>query len=586
MKCNTKEILRELSKEFYKIKRRVHRVLEPSKQYLKWVLNRELAASEETFDAGELVFAATSYGAINNWRLDDKLNRACEKLINSLPDNGRLPTNRPFHANESGYRSVPIGCEMSRALANLLQKTGYDFDAEFVSKMIGVFDENLIELTESTAEAKLIAWNFKGAPHPDKPSVWATAISVIALDRIVRMLSARINEIVLKHFDVTKPERPHTKLTLHDLIYSDYGLVKWYFEDESKLTALNLQKSRSHIMRATLPKNYQGDTKNFSAIFYGPPGTGKTTLAESLALSSKVPLIKLSPSDLILQGQELIEGRGRDVFEALSMLTQCVIIFDEFEPVLKNRKKNEISISDLKEGDPGYDTAQMSAALQKISQKEYPQFRFVLGGMLPKFGKLHDAAEKQSIVYCLGTNYFNDIDDAAKRKGRFDKKFPVYKPDVLSRAGILLYRLSQTGNFDQISDASNINQVCLRSMKVIAETFDEPADQISKFFEVKKGSDGQKIAAGVLPYVLGLEDDLPEELTKKTPAEKIKALDVEINQVVADVEEKEKEQRKWLHNYEKGFVKAIAEIDNEIDEQTEREEVVELLKKYLKYKKH
>ncbi len=85
--------------------------------------------------------------------------------------------------------------------------------------------------------------------------------------------------------------------------------------------------------------------------------------------------------------------------------------------------------------------------------------------MLPKFGKLHDAAEKQSFVYCLGTNNFNDIDEAAKRRGRFDKKFPVYKPDVLSRAGILFYRLSQTVEFAQISDDSNFNQILRRTIK-------------------------------------------------------------------------------------------------------------------------
>jgi hypothetical protein len=66
---NIGKVLDAMAKKFYTITRRVDHVLEPSKQYLKWVLNRELAAPPATFDAGELVFAATSYGAINNWRL-------------------------------------------------------------------------------------------------------------------------------------------------------------------------------------------------------------------------------------------------------------------------------------------------------------------------------------------------------------------------------------------------------------------------------------------------------------------------------------------------------------------------------------
>ncbi len=494
-KHSTKNLLKELSDEFYKIKRRVHRVLEPSKQYLKWVLNRELAAPKETFDAGELVFAATSYGAINDWQLDDKLSRACELLIEILPDNGRLPTKRPFHANLSGYRLIPIGCEMIRALANLLQKTKYGFDEKFVSKMLGLFDENSIELNESSADRKLIGWNFEGAPEPDKPSIWVTATSVIALDRITRMLNARINEIVLKHFDVTTCERPHTKMKLHNLIYSDYGLSQW-FDDGKRIddfTALNLQKMRAHIMRANLPKAfYKKGEKNFSAIFYGPPGTGKTTLAESLALSSNVSLLKLSPSDLILQGQELIEGRAHDVFEALAMLTQCVIIFDEFEPVLKNRKKDDILLSDRDKTNwespinrIDYDTMRMSEAIQRISQRDDPKFRFVLSGMLPKFGKLHDAAENQSFVYYLGTNIFNDIDEAAKRPGRFDKYFPVYKPDPLSRAGLLLYRLSK---MDRFSPKTHTKQM-QRFIEFIAITAHHDASLLNKLFNTKEDTD-------------------------------------------------------------------------------------------------
>lgn len=566
---DTATILKELSKEFYKITRRVSRVLGPSKQYLKWVINRELAASDAAFDAGELVFAATSYGAINNWRLDERLTRACEKLICSLPDNGRLPTKRPFHANSHGYRMVPIGSEMTRALANLLQKTGYDFDAKIVDRMLKIFEENSIELIQSTAETKFIAWNFKDAPDPDKPSAWVTAISVLALDRIVRMLNTRINEIVLKHFDVIKPERPHT-VKLHNLIYSDYGLVQWHFKDDehskgkSKLTAISLQKMRAHIMRATLPKMYQGEKKNFSAIFYGPPGTGKTTLAESLALSAGVPFVKLSPSDLIVQGQELLEGRARDVFEALSMLTQCVIIFDEFEPVLKSRKKEKPLTSGAKKG-TAYDTMQISAALQKISQQDDPKFRFVLGGMLPKLGKLHDVAEKQSLIYCLGTNVLNDIDEAAKRPGRFDKQFAVYKPDLLSRAGVLFFRLSKAHAISNYELKNDKLQIC-RFSQIVALTANQNAEQISRSsFVVKKDSNGELITSEYLKYVFSGPPGGTSKISKILSSEesiKTEALK-QINKVESDLsdsanaESKEIEEHHYIINSEKKFFEDV-----------------------------
>lgn len=231
------------------------------------------------------------------------------------------------------------------------------------------------------------------------------------------MLNARINSIVLKHFEVIVPEKPHTSLTLNDLVYPDHGLSKFTLQPS---IALRLEQMRAHVMRVSPPQVYKNErgTKEsvFSAIFYGPPGTGKTTLMEALALSSLVPLIRLSPSDLVVQGPAAIEGRARAVFEALSMLTQVVIILDEFEDVVGERKRRA------------------RARDEKI-------FEFLRMAMLPKLVKLNDSAKKQSFAYCLATNYFKDIDPAAKRKGRFDVHIPVYHPDPISRAGLLLYRL-------------------------------------------------------------------------------------------------------------------------------------------------
>jgi hypothetical protein len=539
------ETLKKLAEEFYRITRSVYHVLHPSKQYLRWVLDRELAAPREMFDAGELVFAATSYGAIQKWRLDNRLTRACEMLVESLPDNGRLPTKRPFHADRRGYRVIPIGCEMTRALATLMQKTAHHFDAKFVGKMLGVFEGQLIELHESTADKTLIGWNFEGAPDPDKPAVWVTAVSVLALDRIVRMLNTRINEIVLAHFDVTQPDRPHRELRLRDLIYADYALVRPDFhEDEEKFVAIHLQKARAHVMRATLPKRYRSENKNFSTIYYGPPNTGKTTFAQSLAFSAEVPLLRLSPGDLILQGQELIEGRAHDVFEALSMVTQCVIIFDEFEPVLKSRRSERKSSPKQ--------MVRIGNLLEKISEKDDPKFKFVLGGMLPKLIKLHDSAEQQTFAYCLGTNYFSKIDLAAKRRGRFDKSLPVYKPDSLSRAGALLCRLGEAkkskANGSIIGDVDELR----RFFEVIARTVGEPADRISKLFGSEKSDGGEDRPAGTLRYILKDEGEPPSEL--KELGRNLETLKKEIRAGELEKGKDEQKQCEWIVDYETSIV--------------------------------
>jgi hypothetical protein len=416
------KILEELEKQFSRMADDIHRVLEPSRRYIRTVLHREVASTAfGRFDAGELVFAAASYGAITDWKSSELLSRACDLLVDALPENGRLPTTRPFHSTLKGHRMLPIGCEMTRSLAQLLQRNAYEFEPKLVRRMLNIFEEKMIHLEPlgQNARIKRVGWNFDGSPHPNRPCVWVTAVSVLAIDRIVRMLNERINSIVFKYFEVIRPEKPHSLLTLNDLIYSDFGFSEYYHPSQRSI-GLRLEQMRGHVMRVTLPdiyKDQKGQKERvFSAIFYGPPGTGKTTLVEALALSSNVPLIRLSPSDLVVQGPAAIEGRARYVFEALSMLTQVVIILDEFEEVIGKR------------------TPTGAENREKI-------FDFLRTGMLPKLIKLNDAARKQSFVYCLATNYLERIEPAAMRHGRFDFKLPVYDPDALSRAGTLLYRL-------------------------------------------------------------------------------------------------------------------------------------------------
>ena len=492
--------------QFEDISRSIHRILEPAKQYVRNVVNRELANAETgRFDAGELAFAAASYGATTDWKQNERLERACALLIRSLPDSGSLPTKRPFHSTPRGYRLLPIGCEMTRSFAQLLQKTNYEFEPQMVRKMLNIFEDKEISLSVSTQDKKRFGWNFEGAPSPGRACVWVTAVAVLALDRIVRMLNERVNTIVLKHFEVITPEKPHTEMTLNHLIYSDYGFTE-YFSREPSL-AIRLEQMRAHVIRATLPEWYRPDShrygrvksnqKVFSVILYGPPGTGKTTLVESLAFSSHVPLVRLSPSDLTVHGQELIEGRARAVFEALSMLTQAVIILDEFEPVLDSRNP---------EG--------------KGEDSSDPVFNFLLTGMLPKLAKLNEAAGKQSLVYCLATNFMERIDKAARRIGRFDFKIPVYHPDPLSRAGTFLYRLNR---YATSCGGENIN---LRKdelskkklLEVVSDTAYLPAGELAKhYFKTDKDSPWFEyyLKEGAEKYPVGDKDKLtiPEGLS-------------------------------------------------------------------------
>ena len=432
---NLSDTLKHRIEQYHRIRSNIHRVIDPAKQYIQSVLHRELAQASNPakFDAGELLFAATSFGATSDWK-DEQLDEARRLLIQALPNDGRMRTIRPVHSTSKGLRLIPISVEMTRSLAHLLQKDeGPDLDPKIVTRMLNIFEETI----PIRDKADQIGWNFQSAPERNKPNVWVTSIAVLALDRIVRMLNERINVAIFKRF---REERPR-ELGLRSLIYPDYELQLYfkpsnnsdYHETPHRFDGVSvgvrLQQMRAHLSRAILPKPYShrsADKKNqriYSAIFYGPPGTGKTTMAEALACTTELPLVRLSPGDLMVHGTDVVESRARVIFESLSMLSQTVIVLDEFEPVVRRRDSGSDSGNDPKRNpDP-------------------PEFRFLVTGMLPKLRALNKAAKEQSLVYCLGTNYLNEIDAAAKRAERFDLHIPIYHPDPISRCQQFLYQM-------------------------------------------------------------------------------------------------------------------------------------------------
>ena len=320
---------------------------------------------------------------------------------------------------------------------------------------------------------------------------------------------------------------------------TDYGLSEYYQSPQPSL-ALSVEQMRAHVMRVTLPEMYRDQRgrkeKVFSAIFYGPPGTGKTTLVEALALSSHVPLIRISPSDLVVQGPAAIEGRARAVFEALSMLTQVVIILDEFEDVVGQR---------VKDSDGDHDG--------KI-------FQLLRTGMLPKLIKLNDSARRQSFVYCLATNYLKKIEPAAKRRGRFDLHLPVYDPDPISRAGTLLYRLYRVARrleHDRVLVresallAARFLQIVKMTGNIRASSFSDDYLRLPNWVydHTRIRPEAYENEIPLFWYILTGEKKGYDEKTKLLDEERNKTLN-EHNTFIKEASPEEQEESKWLREYE------------------------------------
>jgi ATPase family associated with various cellular activities (AAA) len=380
------------------------RGLHPTKVYLETALTAELAGGPDRTavppDAAQASFAAAGLGEIArasaSYDRDDLRSQATAQLaLSQLSERGALPARTPFDVMDFGYRLPPQGAEAIRAVCDMLRFSAADCDPETARKLVRYFLE-----TRADRPIKDAGWHSDAEPSKEKGEVWVTALAFFALLDLRRMLDTEINRRVLRYF--TKREPRELNVGLGQLFLPDTALAKKY---SGNAIGAQLHSMYAHVQGAS-------SGGGFSVVLYGPPGTGKTTLAEAVAKSSGSVLVEITPSDILIGGREQIERQTRVVFSALAMLTQSVILFDEFDSILHRR-----------------DDAQ--------GQQITSEFQFLTPGLLPKLKRLHDRAEKQRVAYALATNYVGQIDDAAIRSGRFDRSLGIFPPDLLSRVGRL-----------------------------------------------------------------------------------------------------------------------------------------------------
>ena len=145
------------------------------------------------------------------------------------------------------------------------------------------------------------------------------------------------------------------------------------------------------------------------ALLVGPPGTGKTLLARAVAGEAKVPFFSLTGSAFV----ELFVGMGasrvRDLFKQAEQKAPCIVFIDEIDAIGKSR--------DGIQGLGGNDEREQTLN-QLLSEMD---------GFDPSKG----------VVILAATNRPDVLDKALLRPGRFDRRIPVERPDLVGRVAVL-----------------------------------------------------------------------------------------------------------------------------------------------------
>ncbi|SDA69468.1 ATPase family associated with various cellular activities (AAA) [Mesorhizobium qingshengii] len=184
------------------------------------------------------------------------------------------------------------------------------------------------------------------------------------------------------------------------------------------------------IKEADAPKFYQEIGQKFvqprlegsksglwSMLLYGPPGTGKTTTAKNVANALSLPLIRVTVSDFLADGNFRMERRAKLLFEVLRRQLMSVVLFDELDQLVLDRDSEMFRTADS-------------------------VFQLLTPGMLTKIADLHDS---KSVIFILATNYEDRIDSAIKRSGRVDVLYLCLQPDLARRKEVIAQTLKAFG---------------------------------------------------------------------------------------------------------------------------------------------
>ncbi|MEQ8497735.1 MAG: ATP-dependent zinc metalloprotease FtsH, partial [Gammaproteobacteria bacterium] len=158
-------------------------------------------------------------------------------------------------------------------------------------------------------------------------------------------------------------------------------------------------------------------------LLVGPPGTGKTLFARAVAGEAGVPFFNISGSEFIEMFVGVGAARVREMFDQARQKAPCIIFIDELDAIGRARSAGPVM--------GGHDEREQT-----------------LNQLLTEMDGFDSST---GVVVMAATNRPEILDQALLRAGRFDRRIPIDKPDVVAREGILrLYaeRMPLTADVD------------------------------------------------------------------------------------------------------------------------------------------
>ncbi|MFO8132825.1 MAG: CDC48 family AAA ATPase [Thermoplasmatota archaeon] len=140
-------------------------------------------------------------------------------------------------------------------------------------------------------------------------------------------------------------------------------------------------------------------------LLHGPPGTGKTLIAKAVASETNANFYTLSGPEIMSKYYGQSEENLRQIFNEASENAPAIVFIDEIDSIAPKRGE----------------------ARGDVERRVVAQLLALMDGL----------KERGKVVVIGATNRINDLDEALRRPGRFDREIEIGIPDRDGRREIL-----------------------------------------------------------------------------------------------------------------------------------------------------
>jgi len=274
-----------------------------------------------------------------------------------------------------------------------------------------------IELPDMSSRKDFIEEWYKNLPEAKQDTKFENININIIANMTAGLQLINIEDILLR----AKEERYiNARMILNEkkeIIQKEFGEVIEIFDTEglslSKFAGQEEIKKYFKEVVIDAIKNNNLDIVPKGVMLMGPPGTGKTFFAKCLAADSGISFVEFKISKIL----------GKYVGESEKAMEKALSVFRALAPV--GIFMDEIDQA-MARGTGGSDGG------SKVNAN--------LFGML--LAEMSKPSNRGKVIWIAATNYPNNVDEALKRAGRFDKKIPFFAPNEEERKKVFLIHLN------------------------------------------------------------------------------------------------------------------------------------------------